>query len=146
MDDPRAWVAEHKVCWEIGPLREFVKGHGLEQTGYELTLFGRFDPAAQEDDDAAAVGVYEGLHALAMELIHAFPDSHSVIEVLPFDRAVHLRPEAGFASEVELTVVASPAHPSEALTAAEAQKRIAAAEDKLRSMGLHKKIWDRSEA
>ena len=52
-------------------------------------------------------GRAQGLLDLALGLIRAFPDSHSVIEVLPFDRAVHLRPEAGFASEVELTVVAS---------------------------------------
>jgi hypothetical protein len=142
MGDQGAWVREHKVCWEIGPFRQFVKGHGMRQTGYELNLFGRYDPAAQEDDEAAVRGVYEGLRALALELLRSFPEPAATIEVLSFDQAVHLRPESRFADEIELTVIASPADPDHPMPPAEAQRRIGEVEDELRSMGLHKRSWD----
>lgn len=137
-----AWVLEHKVCWEIGPLRQFVKGHGMRQTGYELNLFARYDPAAQTDDYAACHAVYERLRELALELVRCFPEPQAVVDVRPFDRAVHLRPESRFADEVELTVVASPAESDHPMPATEVQERIRGIERKLRSMGLHKKSWD----
>jgi hypothetical protein len=143
MKDMRAWVERHKVCWEFGPLREYVMGHGLEVTGYELTLFGRFDPTLYDDDDAAAREVYEGLHELAEELLRSIPEPHSIVRVLPYDRAVHLRPEAGYAVEVELTIVASPPHPDQPIPAAEVQAGLATVAARLREMGLREKSWDR---
>jgi hypothetical protein len=132
------------VCWEFGPLREYVKGHGMEQTGYELTLFGRFDPAEFDDDDTAAREVYEGLHELADELLRSIPEPHSIVEVRPFDRAVHLRPEAGYAVEVELTLVATPPHPDQPIPAEEVHRGLATVAARLREMGLREKSWDRA--
>lgn len=146
MGDSRSWVVEHKVCWEIGPAREFVRGHGIRQTGYELTLFGRFDPDAQDDDHAAAHGVYDGLHALALELLRSFPEPHVLISVLPFDQAVHFRRESHFANEVELTLVASPADMDHPMPAAEARRRLDEVEDKLRSLGVREKTWEEANA
>lgn len=146
MGNSRSWVDEHKVCWEIGPAREFVIGHGLRQTGYELTLFGRFDPAAQDDDHAAAHRVYDGLHALALELLRSLPEPHVFISVLPFDQGVHFRRESHFANEIGLTLVGSPAEMDQPVPAAEARRRVKEVEDKLRSMGVHQKTWEEADA
>jgi hypothetical protein len=119
--DLAACVREPKVGWRLAPLRERAKGHGSEQTGYELVLCGRFDAAAQDDDEAAARGLYEGLRTLALEALRP-------LRVVPA--------EALFTVEVELTVVWSPAHPDHPQSPAEARRTIAALEDRLRSMGL----------
>jgi hypothetical protein len=54
MTDPIAWARAHRVCWEIEPLYDVVHGHGLQQTGYELRLFGRLELPVRDDVDADA--------------------------------------------------------------------------------------------
>ena len=138
MGDVRAWVQAHGVCWEIEPLREFIKGHGVQQTGYELRLFGHLDLRAQAEVEQAARRVHDALREIALGVLAAHPEPHAVITVQPFDRAVHLRPESSFSAEVELAVVACPRHPADPLPADEAQRRIAAIEEALRSLGIHR--------
>src|SRR4030095_7572291 len=138
MTDRREWVNAHKVCWEIEPLRELVEGQGVQQTGYELRLFGRIDHLSGEEAARALVRVHGELCELALDVLASLPESHALIHVRPFDRTVHMRPENAFAPEIELAVVAYPRHPAEPMTAAEAQGRIAAVEEKLRGLGLHR--------
>jgi hypothetical protein len=138
MTDRGAWVRAHRVCWEIEPLRELVEGRGVQQTGYEVRLFGRLDLRAEERADQARLRVHDGLRELALDVLASFPEPHALIQVRPFDRAVHRRPETSFVAEIELSVVAYPRHPAEPMPAAEAQERIAAVEEKLRGLGLHR--------
>jgi hypothetical protein len=138
MTDRREWVQAHRVCWEVEPLRELTKGHGVQQTGYELKLFARLDPRPKDETDRAVLAVHDGLRELALDALASHPEPHAIIAVQPFDRAIHLRPESGFAAEIELSVLAYPRHRDEPLRAAEAQKRIAALEDKLREMALER--------
>jgi len=123
--DLDAWVKEHKVGWRLALLRECVKGHGMVQTSYELTLFGRFDPASEDDGTLAL----EALGPLSAD---------ALIRVLPFGRTV-VPADASFFVEVEFTVVGSPAHSDHPLSPADARRRIAALEDGLHSMGLHER-------
>ncbi len=132
-----AWIEEHSVGFRPGPLKEHVKGHGVVQTGYELVLFGRFNPAGPNDPAAVARALHEGLHALALEALGpAPPDVLLCIQPLS-----HVVVPAGDRSavEVELTVTGSYAHPGRPPAPAEAQQRIAALEAKLQAMGLHKR-------
>jgi hypothetical protein len=135
--DLPAWVREHEACWELAPVHEMVKGRGVQQTGYALKLFGRFDPAAQDDDEAIARGIYERLGSVATEVMRFVP-AHSLVQVQPFGRAV-IPNERRLAVEVELTVVASPAHPEHPLPSGEVRRLIAMLEERLRSIGLKKR-------
>src|SRR5262245_60738547 len=138
MTDCGAWVQTHRVCWEIEPLGELVEGHRLQQTGYQLHLFGRLDLRGEDETERARLRVHEGLRELALDVLASIPEPHALIEVQPFDGAVHIRPETSFVAEVECAVVAYPRHPAEPIPAAEAQGRIAAVEEKLRGLGLHR--------
>lgn len=138
MTDWRAWVGAHKVCWEIEPLREHVEGHGVQQTGYELRLFGRLDHLGEEEDgQAARLRVHHGLRELALDVLASFPEPHALVQLRPFDQSVHLWREGSFVAEIELAIVVYPRHPAQPMTPAEAQSRIAAVEAKLRALGLH---------
>lgn len=135
--DLGAWVKEHNVCWELAPLREGVKGHGVEQTGYELDLFARFDLAAQDDDDAVARTLHEGLRALALDVLRCLP-AQTEVQLEPFSRQVWPS-GAGSTIEVELTVVVSPPPSDPSQPPAEPRRAAAALERSLRSMGLPKR-------
>jgi hypothetical protein len=132
-----AWIEEHKVGWRLGLLREHVKGHGVEQTGYELVLFGRFNPAGRDDYEAVARTLHEGLRALALEALGPAPPD-VLLCVLPLSHVV-VPGEDRSTVEVELTVTGSPAHPGRLPAPAETRQRIAALEARLRAMGLHKR-------
>ena len=131
------WVREHQVCWELSPMCELVKGHGMQQTGYALKVFGRFDAAAQDDDFALARRIYERLRALALDAVRSLP-VQPLVQVQPFGRGV-LPADSRFIVEVELMLVASPPHPDHPLPPAEVRRLIALLEQKLGSMGLKKR-------
>ena len=132
-----AWAKEHKVAWELAPLREVVKGHGVEQTGYELGLFARFDLAAQDDDEAVARTLYEGLRDLAQEVLRSLP-AQTEYQLEPFSKEVWPS-ESGSTIEVELTVIVSPPPSDPSHSSAEPRHDVAALEKSLRSMGLPKR-------
>jgi hypothetical protein len=138
MTDRLAWVRTHRVCWEIEPLRELTKGHGLQQTGYELKLVGRLELGAGDPPGQALYRLHDGLRELALDVLASHPEPHAVIAVRPFEHAVHLRPGSGSAAEIELTVVAYPRHRDDPLPQAEAQRRIAAIGRTLRAMGIQR--------
>jgi hypothetical protein len=133
--DSAAWVAEHQVCWELFPVQEMVKGHGLQHTGYALQMFGRFDRGAHDDWAAMARSIHERLRLLANDALEALP-VHPMVQAP--GRAV-VRMESPIVVEVELTVIASPADPAHPLPPAEVKRLIAALGDRLRSMGLKKR-------
>ena len=115
-----------------------MKGHGVEQTGYELTLFGRFDLTAQDDDDAVAHRIHEGLRGLALDALRSVAGEGLATDVQPFSREV-VPSDARSTVEVELTVIVCPAHPEPTLQSAETRRQIALVEGRLLSMGLHKR-------
>ncbi len=97
------WVLEHKVTWEIGPLQELVDHHAAT-VGFELRLFGRHRPDARANPGChECLALHQRLRAIAAA---AFPrdDRPSRYEIEPFDGAFHLRPEADWTNEVQLTV------------------------------------------
>jgi hypothetical protein len=135
--DSAAWVAEHQVCWELFPVQELVKGHGLQQTGYALQMFGRCDRGANDDWAASARSIHERLRLLANDALEALP-AHPMLQPAPAGRAV-VRMESPIVVEVELTVIASPPDPAHPLPPAGVKRLIAALGDRLRSMGLKKR-------
>jgi hypothetical protein len=132
-----SWVREHKVCWELSPHQDMVKGRRVQQTGYALKLFGRFDPRAEDDASAAARSIHERLRMLAAEVARALPVP-ALVQVQPPGRAV-IPAESPFVVEVELAVIASPPHPDRPLPPAELRRVIGTVEARLRSLGLRKK-------
>ena len=132
-----SWVEEHQVCWELSAVQEMVKGHGLQQTGFALKLFGRFDPRAKDDASAVARSIHERLRMLAAEVARAMPVP-ALVQVEPPGRAV-IPVESPLVVEVELAVVASPPHPDRPLPPAELRRVIGMVEARLRSLGLKKR-------
>jgi hypothetical protein len=135
--DLRDWVRKHQVCWELAPLHEQVKGHGVQQTGYCLKLFGRIERPARADNQTVARGIYDQLRMLVAEAMRAVPVD-SLIQVQPFGRVV-LPVEARLIIEQEFALVASPADRDHPLPPAEVRRLIAEVEKKLLSMGLKRR-------
>ena len=131
-----SWIQKHKVCWELSPMREAVKGRGLQQTGYVLKLFGRFDPRT-EDASALAASIYARLRALAADVAQALAVP-ALVQVAPPGRAV-VPVERDFVLEVELEVVASPPDPEHPLPPEQVRRAIGMIEAQLRSLGLKKR-------
>jgi hypothetical protein len=132
-----SWIEEHEVCWELSAVQEMVKGHGLQQTGYALKLFGRFDPRTEDDASAVARSIHERLRMLAVEVARAMPVP-ALVQVEPPGRAV-IPVEPSLVLEVELAVVASPPHPDHRLPPTELRRVIGTIEARLRSLGLKKR-------
>jgi hypothetical protein len=132
-----AWIEEHKIGWSLSPLSKHVKGRGAVQTGYELVLFGRLHPAAEEGHEAMARALHEGLRSLAVEALGPAPPEVLVC-VLPFSRWA-VPADRRFTIEVELTVIGSLAHLERLPAPAETRQRIATLEATLRRMGLHRR-------
>jgi hypothetical protein len=135
--DTLAWVTSHKVCWELVALNEGVKGRGVRQTGYLLTLYGRLYPAAEGDGEPRGPTIHQRLHALAAEALRALPIP-VLVDAQPFGRLV-VTPDSTFIVDVELSVAGSPPHPDHPRPPAEVKGAIRVLEEKLRSMGLRKR-------
>ena len=136
-----AFVEHHRVCWEAIPLREMVKGHGIQQTGIELHLLGQWmglDPGRSQGESLDhLVG---DLHELAHLVVPArAPGFH--IEVLPYDRSGHYRPETQQATEVQATVLFTPADPDEPPSAEAARVLLQEVEAHLKTFGVHRGTW-----
>jgi len=143
-DAVRDWARQHKACWELLPLREMVKGEGVRETGLELHLFAEYlPPPEQEHGWAGAQQIHERLHAIAERVI---PHRHegTRFDIEPFDAAGHLRPETGFAPEIQLSVLVTAentAHePEEALV----RGLMREIERALAGLGLKARSWEGS--
>jgi hypothetical protein len=121
-----AAVRAHRVCWELDVRTSGAAGQ--EHALIELTLLGRCargDPAQAE-----CHAVHQRLVALTERVIPRSVVHH----VEPFDASVHLRPESGFAPEVE--VLAELVCP-----ASEAAAVRRALEDALEGLGAQSRTW-----
>ena len=99
----RDWIRDHKVTWELGPWQEMVDHHPAV-VGFELRLLARHIPHAHPQPGCdQCVRVYQWLREIALG---ALPRDHrpTRYEFEPFDASFHLRPEADWAPEVQLTV------------------------------------------
>ena len=131
---PPGWVMEHQVSFELALVQEYVKGHGLQQTGQLLRLFGRFDPRNVDDPVDVARSIHERLHALALEALRDLPVP-SLMQVEAFGRVV-VPLDAPLLMDVQLTVVASPAGKERQLPHSELRPVIKLVDDRLRALGL----------
>jgi len=122
------WVRAHHVCWEIAPMRARDQGG---RPGCELTLLalcgsGRgIDPARPECHQA-----YDRLAEVVARVVPPGQARH----LEAYDAAVHLRPECGFAPEVELVAELFP----DPATAASVRASLEAG---LRLLGARAKTW-----
>ncbi len=76
----------------------------MTTVGFELRLFGQHGPNVHSSPGCReCMPVFERIRAIALA---AFPKEHrpTKYEVGPFHAALHLRPESGWAPEVQLTV------------------------------------------
>jgi len=133
--DSSAWIKEHQVSWELRPMHEMVKEHGLQHTGYALQLFGRFDPVGHADPAATAQSIHGRLRLFAIGALEALP-VRLAAHVAPLRAVVRL--ETPMVVEVELTIAAFPPDPAHPLPPAEVKRLIEAVGDRLRSLGLKK--------
>lgn len=134
---PPAWVKEHQVSFELASFQEYVKGHGLQQTGQLLRLFGRFDPRAVDDPVDVARSIHKRLHALALEALRDLPVL-SLMQMEAFGRAA-VPLDAPLLMDVQLTVRASPDGKERQLPPSELRQVIKLVDDRLRALGLKKK-------
>ena len=134
---PPEWVKEHQVSFELVPVQEHVKGHGLQQTGQSLRLFGRFDPRGVDDPVEVARSIYGRLHALALEALRDLPVT-ALMQVEPFGRGV-VPLDAPLMIDVQLMVVASPDGKERQLPLSELRQVIKLVDDRLRALGLKKR-------
>lgn len=98
-----AWVREHRVTWELGPLQEMVD-HRLATVGLELRLFAQHSDGVHPTPGCSeCVSLHDKLRAITLA---ALPHERraSWCQLAPFDAAFHLRPESEWRPEVELTV------------------------------------------
>lgn len=133
-----AWIEQHRVCWEQTPLREMVKGHGLQAHGASLRLFARFDVPVPGRELKAIV------HARCVQLLRRALADHAVslrVDIDAFDFTGHLRPETQHAPEVE-AVARIVADQGGTPDPADLHDSLLRAERVLREQGVRERVWD----
>lgn len=135
-----AWVREHRVTWELGPLQEVVD-HRPATAGFELRVFAQHAAGAHPAPGCAeCVSLHDMLRAITLA---SLPQERraSGYEIVPFDAAFHLRPESEWRPEVQLTVrivhregYLSPLDACEKRCAEEVQQA-------LRKLGVQPRSW-----
>ena len=103
VEEPRSWVREARVTFEISPLREQVDGRSL-QVGVAIHLFARLPKQAHMDPGSAlARRVQARLRALVRSIVSK---AHAAVRcrVDPGRAALYLRPESRFVPEVQVTL------------------------------------------
>jgi hypothetical protein len=148
MDDLGAWIRDHEVCFEIGPLFELDQHPGRSpakvQVGLEVCLLARLVPRSAAGTAAApsAGAVHARLSEIAGAVAEDVGDARC--DVSPFDGAVRARPEAAWAPEVQLSLrivhrhdYLRPLDDGERRTADGVQRR-------LQALGVRAKAWRRA--
>jgi hypothetical protein len=132
------WVREHRVTWETTSRKEATQGRE-RPAALELTLMGRY-PGGQLLVAAADVCalVYERLRSIALHVLEPVPEARYSID--PFDAAVRLRAEEGWAPEVELTLVIEAAEHDPSDPGLE-RRALARIESGLEQLGAQRKHW-----
>ena len=134
------WVREHRVTWETASRREAVDGQdrldGLAEVA--LTLLGRAPGGQLPVGSDGYELVYERLRSIALHVLEPVPEAAYRID--PFDVAVHLRAEEGWAPEVELTLVIEAAGQGPADPGAQ-RPALVLIESGLEELGVQRKHW-----
>lgn len=131
------WVREHRVTWETRPRREPPEGQRARGE-IELTLLGRSPGGHFPAGDDAYRLVYDRLWAIALHVLESLPGARHRMD--PFDAAVRLRPEHGWAPEVELSFVIEDAAP-DPCDSGGARRQLAEIESGLERLGAHRGHW-----
>jgi hypothetical protein len=98
--DLREWIAHARATYEVSPHVE-MNGTVARRVGLDVTLrANRSDECTGDPTCEACDQTIERLQAIACEAVPPGADH----EIAPDDHAFHLRPETGFAPELELTV------------------------------------------
>lgn len=137
----RDWVVRHKVCWEMAPLREMIKGEGLQQTGVEVVLMAQVPLSGDtERNEAEAVESYRGAEWLAEHVLP--PDCDGLhCHVEGFDHSAHLRPETRFAPEVEARIRIDVGREADPLKLKQVMEGI---QQRLHELGVQNRVWQES--
>jgi hypothetical protein len=140
----RAWIQEHRVCWELAPRLE-LHGPQRTQVGFDLTLLARHEPT---DTDAPGCEEcyrhYQTLREIAGLVlpkgIHPTQCAFSA-----FDACHHLRPETRWAPEVQLTIEIT--HRTDTFGDVDDDERRCGAEiqEALRRLGVRPRVWSGAE-
>ena len=137
----RDWVVRHKVCWEMAPLREMIKGEGLQQTGVEIVLLAQVPLSGNtERNEAEAVESYRGAEWIAEHVIP--PDCDGLhCQVEGFDHSAHLRPETRFAPEVEARIRIDVGRQADPVKLRQTMEGI---QQRLHELGVQNRVWQES--
>jgi hypothetical protein len=139
-DTLRAWIQEHRVCWELSPRFE-LHGPRRLQVGFDLTLFARHPDTFEDKPGCEACWRhYETLREIALAVL---PKSgHPMFcQVAPFDAAVHLRSETSWTLEIELTVAILHRGATFAEVDADDRRCVGAIQEELRKLGARPRMW-----
>lgn len=137
----RDWVVRHKVCWEMAPLREMIKGEGLQQTGVEIVLLAQVPLSGNtERNEAEAVESWRGAEWIAEHVLP--PDCDGLhCHVEGFDHSAHLRPETRFAPEVEARIRIDVGREADPLKLKQVMEGI---QQHLHELGVQNRVWQES--
>ncbi|QQR89809.1 MAG: hypothetical protein IPJ88_16795 [Myxococcales bacterium] len=105
IQDLRALVQRHKVCWEVWPEEHYRKGRGKVNIGYIIQITGTHDHPAHPPlpgcDECKAV--YKKLRDIARWIIPS-EQRESKYEIDMFDHALRYSPKRKFREEVTLSL------------------------------------------
>jgi len=141
----RAWIEEHRVCWELAPRVE-LHGHQRVQVGLDLTLLARHSPATVDAPGCdECYRHYETLREIALLVLpNGIPEAQCAFSA--FDAAHHLRPETRWAPEVQLTIEIT--HSADTFGGIDDDQRRCGAqiEEALRRLGCRPRVWSTAES
>jgi hypothetical protein len=140
-EDLAAWIAEHRVCWEVWPHRERTPD-GVRAIGFDLLLIARCSgPGAWDPGGARAQAIDAGLRDLAVALLP--PDGSLAVTLGAFEAKLYLRSAGGWEPEVQLEVRVR--HRDRYLAAADGVQRdcVRRIETALAALGARPGAWTR---
>lgn len=98
-------VQDHKVCWQVWPLRHVKPEGGMRAIGYQLELLGtHHDPEHTPDPGCnECVKVYDALKRIAGAILPS-EERDSVYRVQIFDHKMRFSTRRGFRKDVQLVI------------------------------------------
>lgn len=141
----REWAETHRACWEVMPLIEYHNGQNL-QVGFEFNIFAQIPPSASTPE--ARREAFPGIAARLTELVgSAFPIEGGIarFEASRVETAVRMRPETGFAPELQITCRVFHKEDYFQKVVEGERQRLAPLEERLRTLGLQAKSWARNQ-
>jgi hypothetical protein len=98
----RAWIRDHRVCWETIAHRE-IGPHGLLPIGYDVVLCARsLGPGAWDGGGEVALETWERLEQLATAVTPG--DCEEEVALGPFEPRLQMRPQEDWQPEVRLVL------------------------------------------